>query len=81
MFGFSALGKAFLDCISTITNYRTVSIENQETTSLLGDKKDLKKATNIAEQIIEITRKYESSMSKKDRRRFKILTKRFNKVD
>lgn len=58
-----------------------VSVENQETTSLVGDKKDLKKATNIAEQIIEITRKYESSMSKKDRRRFKSLAKRFNKVD
>lgn len=47
----------------------------------MGDKKDLKKATNIAEQIIEITRKYESSMSKKDRRRFKSLVKKFNKVD
>lgn len=47
----------------------------------MGDKKKLKKATNIAEQIIEITRKYESSMSKKDRRRFKSLAKRFNKVD
>lgn len=58
-----------------------VSVENQETTSLVGDKNDLKKATNIAEQIIEITRKYESSMSKKDRRRFKSLAKRFNKVD
>ena len=81
MFGFSALGKAFFDCISTLINYKTVSVENQETTSIVGDKKDLKKATNIAEQIIEITRKYESSMSKKDRRRFKSLAKRFNKVD
>ena len=81
MFGFSALGKAFCDCISTRINYKTVSVENQETTSLVGDKKNLKKATNIAEQIIEITRKYESSMSKKDRRRFKSLAKRFNKVD
>ena len=81
MFGFSALGKAFFDFLSTFFSFQTSKVENQETTSLVGDKKDLKKATNIAEQIIEITRKYESSMSKKDRRRFKSLVKRFNKVD
>ena len=81
MFGFSALGKAFFDFLSTFLSFQTSKVENQETTSLVGDKKDLKKASNIAEQIIEITRKYESSMSKKDRRRFKSLIKKFNKVD
>ena len=44
-------------------------------------KKDLEKAGNIAEQIIEIAQKYKSSMSKRDQRRLKSLVKRFNKVD
>ena len=81
MFGFSALGKAFFDCISNFVNYQSVKMENQETTSVLGDKKDLKKAGNIAEQIIEIARKYESSMSNRDLRKLKSLIKKFNKVD
>jgi len=81
MFGFSALGKALLDCISTFLNYQNTKVENQETTSLVGDKKDLKKATNIAEMIIELSLKYLSSMSGRDQRKLKSLIKRFNKVD
>ncbi len=81
MFGFSALGSAFFDCISNLINYQSTRVEHQESTSLVGDKKDLKKATNIAEQIIEIARKYESSMTSKDQRKLKSLIKKFNKVD
>ncbi len=81
MFGFSALGKAFLDCISNLINFRTVSIERQESTSLVGDKKDLKKAVNIAEQIIEVAQKYEFYMTNHDKRKLKSLIKKFNKTD
>lgn len=81
MFGFSALIKSFLDCISKISEYSTAKVENQETTDILGDKKDLKKAGNIAEQIIEIARKYLSSMSRRDQRKLNLLIKKFNKVD
>lgn len=81
VFGFSALGKAFLDCISKLINYQTVSIEHQETTTLVGDKKNLKKAVNFAEQIIEIAKKYEPLMSKSDKKKLKKLTEKFNKTD
>ena len=81
MFGFTALGKAIFDCISNFLNYQSTRVENTESLSLVGDKKDLKKATNIAEQIIDIARKYESSMTSKDQRKLKSLIKKFNKVD
>ena len=81
MFGFSALGKAFFDCISNFLNYQSTRVENTESLSLVGDKKDLKKATNIAEQIIELVKKYETSMTSKDQRKLKSLIKKFNKVD
>ena len=81
MFGFSALGKAFFDCISNFLNYQSTRVENTESLSLVGDKKDLKKATNIAEQIIEIARRYETSMTARDQRKLKSLIKKFNKVD
>lgn len=81
MFGISATIKAFCDCIAKVMDYKSTKVENQQTTNILGDKKDLEKAGNIAEQIIEIARKYESSMSGRDQRKLKVLIKRFNKVD
>ena len=81
MLGLSAIIKSFLDCISQIAKYGQVKIENQETTAIIEDKENLEKAGNIAEQIIEITQKYKSSMSKRDQRKLKSLIKKFNKVD
>lgn len=78
---FSAIIKSLCDCISQITRYGQVKIENQEASSIIHDKEALKKAGNYAEQIIEIAQKYKSSMSKKDQRRLKSLIKKFNKVD
>ncbi len=81
MLGFSALLQSLLDCISQVAKYGQAKVEHQETTDLLSDKSDLKKAGNIAEEIIEIAQKYKSSMSKRDQRKLKSLIKRFNKVD
>ena len=81
MFSFSSLLTALFDCISQFAKYGQAKVENQETTDILIDKKDLKKAGNLAEQIIEIAIKYKSSMSKKDQRKLKSLVKKFNKVD
>ena len=63
MFGFTALGKAIFDCISNFLNYQSVKVENQEKITLVGDKKDLKKASNIAEEIIKIAEKIGSNTS------------------
>ena len=81
MLGFSALLQSLLDCASQFAKYGQAKVEHQETTDIISDKKDLEKAGNIAEQIIEIAQKYKSSMSKRDQRRLKSLVKRFNKVD
>lgn len=81
MQGISSLIQSLFDCISQYMRYGQVKIENQETSAIIQDKEDLKKAGNIAEEIIEIARKYEESMSRLDRRRLKILIKRFNKAD
>lgn len=81
MLGFSALLQSLLDCASQFAKYGQAKVEHQETTDILSDKSDLKKAGNIAEQIIEIAQKYKSSMSKRDQRKLKSLIKKFNKVD
>lgn len=81
MLGYSALIQSFLDCISYFTKYSTVKVENQETTNIISDKKDLKKASNLAEQIIIIANKYQSFMTRRDQRKFKSLIKKFNKVN
>ncbi len=81
MFGYSIFFQSLLDCVQQIINYKTKKIEKQESIDILTDKKDLKKAGNIAEQIIEITLNYKSLMSKKDQRKIESLVKKFNKVD
>lgn len=81
MLGFSALLQSLLDCALQFAKYGQAKVEHQETTDIISDKKDLEKAGNIAEQIIEIAQKYKSSMSKRDQKRLKSLVKRFNKVD
>lgn len=81
MFGYSIFLQSLLDCVQQIINYKTKKIEKQESIDILTDKKDLKKAGNIAEQIIEITLNYKFLMSKKDQRKIESLVKKFNKVD
>ncbi len=81
MFGYSIFFQSLLDCVQQIINYKTKKIEKQESIDILTDKKDLKKAGNIAEQIIEITLNYKFLMSKKDQRKIESLVKKFNKVD
>ena len=81
MFGYSIFFQSLLDCVQQIINYKTKKIEKQESIDILTDKKDLKKAGNIAEQIIEIRLNYKFLMSKKDQRKIESLVKKFNKVD
>jgi hypothetical protein len=81
MIGITAAIQAFCSCIEKFFQYKNTSVGKQAETDILCDKKDLKKAANLAEEIIAIARKYESSMSKPDRRKLKSLIKRFNKTD
>jgi len=78
---FTDLIKAFFECCSKFLNYQTSKLDNLEKIVLLGDKKNLEKAGNIAEQIIEVADKYKYAMTRHDQRKLKSLIKKFNKLD
>lgn len=81
MFGIQVTIKALLDCLTQFFSYKKVKTENQDETEIIEDKRDLKKAADNAEQIIEISLKYQSLMSRSDRNKLNSLIKRFNKTN
>ena len=81
MLGIQATVQALLNCLTQFFNYKKVKTENQDETEIIDDKKDLKKAADVAERIIQIAIKYQSSMSKFDRLKLSSLIKQFNKKD
>lgn len=81
MLGIQVTIKALLDCLTQFFSYKKVKTENQDETEIIDDKRDLKKAADIAEQIIEISLRYQSSMPRSDRNKLNSLIKHFNKRD
>ena len=81
MLGIQATVQALLNCLTQFFNYKKVKTENQNETEIIDDKRDLKKAADTAEQIIEISLKYQSLMSRADRNKLNSRIKRFNKKD
>lgn len=81
MLGIQATVKALLDCLTQFFSYKKVKTENQDETEIIDDKKDLKKASDIAEKIIQIALRYQDSMSKLDKLKLNSLIKQFNKRD
>ena len=73
----SAIGNMF----AKLFEFKTAQIENQVTTDIIGDKKDYKKATNIAEKIITLSKKYKSKMTFADKLNFSHLCEKFNKYN
>ena len=74
---FSVISNLF----SNFFEFKKTQIENQTTTNIIKDKKDYKKATNIAEKIIKICIKYKLKMSLSDRLKLKSLITTFNKYN
>lgn len=72
---------AFLEMLKQFFSLRQTSIENQTTTSVVKDKKCLKKASNITEKILLITDNYKEHFDKKDLRKYEKLKKQFLKVN
>lgn len=81
MFGYSAFFQSLLECVSQFTKYKTVKIEKQESSVIINDKNNLKKAGDIAENIILLAIKYKSLMTPRDQRKLNSLIKKFNKAD
>ena len=57
------------------------SLEEQTTTEIVKEKKDLKKASNLCEEILGITDKYKNTFDKKDLLRYNKLRDKFFKVN
>lgn len=81
MLGIQATVQALLNCLTQFFSYKKVKTENQDETEIIDDKRDLKKASDISEKIIQIALKYQDSMSKLDRLKLNSLVKQFNKKD
>lgn len=70
---------AALTAIKEFFGWRTSVTQNKPTLEVVKDKKSLKKGTNYAEKIFEITDKYTQYFEDKDLRKYKSLKKKFNK--
>lgn len=72
---------AFFEMLKQFFELRETDIEHKPTTDAIKDKKTLKKATNITEQILEITDNYVESFDEKDAKKYEKLKKRFLKYN
>ena len=78
----------FLNLISSLGNifanlceYKTTELKTKPNTEIIKDKKNYKKATNIAEKIINISNKYKNYMNSSDKRKLANLIKIFQKYN
>lgn len=76
---YSALITAISNMFSKLFEFKTVQIENQAQTEVISDKKDYKKATDIAEKIIDIAENYKPEMTFAHRLKFVHLVQNFKK--
>ena len=72
-----AISNAFKEAF----NFASTAKEHQSETQLIKDKKRLKEATNIAEQIFKITDCYQVYFLDDDLQKYKKLIKKFNQKD
>ncbi len=76
---YSALITAVSNMFAKFFEFKTTGIKNQAQTDVIEDKKDYKKAIDIAEQIIEIAQNYKSDMTFAHRLKFVHLINSFRK--
>lgn len=78
---YTALITTIGNMFAKLFELKTKQVENQSTTEVIDDKKDYKKATNIAERIITISQKYKTEMTFADRLNFSHLVQKFQKYN
>lgn len=76
---YSALITAVSNMFSKFFELKTTSIENQAQSEVIEDKRDYKKAVDIAEKIIDIAEKYKPEMTFAHRLKFTHLVQSFKK--
>lgn len=72
-----SVGEAF----KSLADFAKTSKEHQSETQLVKDKKRLKKATNIAQEIFWITDEYKHSLPEEALKKYEELRKQFDKKD
>ena len=77
----TTVSKAIGDTTKSIFNYFSTVKEKQSETEIIKDKKDYKKATNIAEKIIDIAQQYKADMTFAHRLKFVRLVQAFKKYN
>lgn len=65
------------DLLTGIFKFKTAKIENLSSVEIIADKKDYKKAVDIAEKIIAIADNYKSKMTFSHRLKFCHLIEKF----
>ena len=78
---YSALVTAISNMLAKFFELKITGIENQAQSSVIEDKRDYKKATDIAEKIIEIAQNYKSDMTFAHRLKFVHLVKKKKKYN
>ena len=73
--------QAFIEAIKQALKTYEASIKNQTTTEVVHDKKLLKRASNITENILIITDKYFDKFEEEDQKQYLKLKKKFLKVN
>ena len=73
--------QAIFDAINKIFDFGKTSVEHQSEKQVIKDKKNYKKATNIAEKIIILSNKYVDTFLEKDRKTFEKLVNQFYKYN
>lgn len=71
--------KAIADMFANLFNWRTVAVDNKALSEVIDDKKDLEKACNYAEEVIEYVREYAYWDTIKQQERFDHLVKKFRR--
>ena len=72
---------AGLTALKEFFGWRTAAAENRSNHEVVRDKKSLKRGTNYAERIFDITDRYVKYFEERDVKRYKNLKKLFNKYN
>lgn len=79
MTGISLMIKALFDSLSNFFSFAETNKEHQAESEIIKDKKKLKKASDISEEILMLTVRYKKYMTPKDQAKLLRLIKKFNK--
>ena len=77
---FTALTEAITALEKMLEAYKT-SLEEQTTTEVVKEKKSLKKASDITEEILDIVENYKHLFNEKDLKRYNKLRSKFLQVN